>query len=400
MKQARSFARTSVIVGVTGGIAAYKTAQIVRNLIKEGADVRVIMTDAATRFVAPLTFSVLSGQPALVDIWDMPEKVNHISIAGEADLMLIAPMSATTMAKMAHGIADNLLTAVFLAAKCPVVAAPSMNENMLQNPATQANLELLKSRGVTIVDPDRGELACGTGTGRLADIEAILDASFAAMAGSRPLMGKKAIVTAGPTRESIDSVRFISNRSTGRMGVELAAALARSGAEVTLLCGPVAIDVPRDVVEKRFTSAKELNELLLDEYDDTDIVVMAAAVADMRPLEMTEGKIKKDNIPETIEFERTPDILSGLAKRKNDQILVGFALEDTKAIENAKKKLAEKKLDMIVVNSLDAMESTDSQVTMVYADGRTKDLPRQPKQSSAVDIVEAITAMVARGEGG
>ena len=346
----------TVVVGITGGIAAYKIAELVSRLYKNGFNVQVVMTKHATRFITPLTLRTLSNNPVLVDMFDESgtHRVQHIGVAEEADILVIAPATANIIAKMACGIADDLLSTIVLATRAPVLLAPSMNTNMYDHPATQDNIRKLKDRGVTILEPAEGELACGvTGRGRLPEIETIYDKIIDVLEDRpRDLVNKTILVTAGATQEDIDPVRFITNHSTGKMGYALAAAAVRRGARVFLVSGPTYLTVPDGVESRQVRSAREMNDICHELFGQVDVVIGAAAVADYRPLDYSDEKLKKNDNDMVIKLTRNPDILEGLGKRKQHQILVGFAAETSDVIQNARQKMQKKNLDLLVANDL------------------------------------------------
>lgn len=341
-----------IILGVTGSIAAYKAAALLRLFVKEGADVTVITTEGARRFVADLTFSNLSRKPVFSDLWS-GSWTEHVHLGISADLMIIAPATANTLARMAHGLADDALTAVYLAARCPVMVAPAMDADMFIHPATTENLQVLASRGVIILPSGTGELASGLhGQGRMMEPEQILEAVRAHF-GSGPLSGKKVLITAGPTREPIDPVRYISNHSTGKMGYALAETALQLGAEVTLVSGPVDASLTTNAGLVKVETAQEMFDAVMSRFGTQDIVIMAAAVADYSPASPATEKIKKSGEEMDLHLSKTRDILAtaGSVKRKG-QILVGFALETTQEEQHARSKLEKKNLDYIVLNSL------------------------------------------------
>lgn len=350
-----------IILGVTGGIAAYKAAFLLREFQKAGAEVRVTMTPEATRFVGVETFSSLSKHEVAVDVFPEDQAATdswtkHISWGQWADLFVIAPCTANTLAKVAHGISDNMLTATVLAARCPLLLCPTMDGEMYEAPAVQKNLSIIQGYGYHVLEPEAGYLASGLeGKGRLPEFDAILKESDEVIEQARtngPLSGKKVVVTAGPTREHIDPVRFISNPSSGKMGYAMAEAAQRMGAEVTLIHGPVSISKPDSINTIEIESADELFEQVKN-HVDADVVIMVAAVSDFSPKNSHQQKIKKDNAGNSLELQRTPDILAWLGNHKNDrQVLIGFAMETENLIENAQGKLKKKKADWIVANSL------------------------------------------------
>jgi phosphopantothenoylcysteine decarboxylase/phosphopantothenate--cysteine ligase len=341
-----------VLLGVTGGIAAYKAALVLRLLTEAGAEVQVVMTPAATQFVGPATFAALSRRPVHSDVFERPEEVLHVRLAHEADLAVVAPATANVVAKLALGLADDLLTSTLLEARCPLVVAPAMHTGMFRHAATQANLEALAGRGAVVVGPVEGPLAAGDeGIGRMAEPEEIFDAAVAAL-GPGDLEGRRILVTAGPTHEAIDPVRFIGNRSSGRMGISVAQEAKRRGATVTLVTGPNTVPVPSGVDVVRVESADEMARAVFDLYQSVDAVVMAAAVADFRAEEIAPHKLKKEQGPPEIALTPTTDILRTLGKRKEHQVLVGFAAETTDLEAAARRKLDEKNLDYIVINEV------------------------------------------------
>src|SRR5580693_3454329 len=348
-----------VALGVSGGIAAYKAAEVVRLLQERGIRVQVIMTRAAQEFVRPLTFAALSGEKVITDMFaganeqpNIESAVEHIAVAQSIDALLVVPATADVLAKFAQGIASDFLGTLYLATTAPVVVAPAMNVNMWDHPATQANLEVLKKRGVRIVEPGTGYLACGmTGPGRLAENEAIVAATLEALGASQELAGETVLITAGPTREKIDPVRYLSNRSSGRMGYALAEAALRRGARVLLVTGPTSLTPPGAAEVTRVESAEEMRQAVLKLVPQATIVIKTAAVSDYRPKSLASQKIKR-NGPMTLELEPTVDILSEIARHKQSQLIVGFAAETQNALENARKKLASKSLDAIVVNDV------------------------------------------------
>lgn len=347
-----------ILVAVTGSIAAYKSAYLVRQLVQHGAEVRVVMSPGALDFVTPLTFATLSGNPVASDFTEDPDKgtwTNHVEMGLWADLMIIAPLSSNTMSKMASAQSDNFLLATYLSARCPVMVAPAMDLDMFMHPATQANLQKLISFGHLVVEPEHGELASGlVGKGRMAEPEHIVAAVIQLFNPALPLLGKKAMVTAGPTYERLDPVRFIGNFASGKMGFELAESLAALGAEVTLISGPSHQQLKSRFISRiDVESAQQMYEASVVQFAHSDIAIMAAAVADYRPAHIADQKIKKDESTLTIELEKTKDIAAELGKiKQNGQFLVGFALETENEKEHAKQKLIKKNLDLIVLNSL------------------------------------------------
>ena len=349
-----------IALGVSGGIAAYKAAEIVRQLQDRGIRVQVVMTHAAQEFIRPLTFAALSGEKVITDMFgagagehpNIDSAVEHIAVAQSIDALLVAPATADVLAKFAQGIASDFLSTLYLATTAPVVVAPAMNINMWDHPATQTNLETLRKRGVKIVEPGSGYLACGmTGPGRLAENEAIVTATLEALGASQDFTGETVLITAGPTRERIDPVRYLTNRSSGRMGYALAEAALRRGARVLLVSGPTALTPPDAADFTRVESAEDMRQAVLKLLPQATIVIKTAAVSDYRPKSLAPQKIRRSG-PMTLELEPTADILGEIARNKQSQLIVGFAAETQNALENARKKLASKSLDAIVVNDV------------------------------------------------
>lgn len=398
-----------IVVGVTGSIAAYKTASLVRLLVKEGAEVKVVMTPLAKAFITPLTLATLSKNPIMVDFYD-PENGDwnsHVSMGLWADLYLVAPATANTMGKMAAGIADNLLLTTYLSAKCPVMIAPAMDLDMYRHPATQKNMEILRSYGNLIIEPEEGELASGlSGKGRMAEPEEIVEQIRNFFVRTEELRGKKVLLTAGPTYEQIDPVRFIGNHSTGKMGFALAEELAKRGAEVTLVAGPVRLKTTRTSIRRvDVVSAAEMYEAVMQEALSADIVISCAAVADFTPKEKSGVKLKRGNESLCIELLPTRDIAAELGKKKKaGQLLVGFALETNDEECNALLKLKKKNLDLIVLNSLrdeGAGFGVDTnKVTLIDRSEKTEVLDLKLKSEVAADIVDRIVQMVKNQNGG
>lgn len=395
-----------VVLGVTGGIAAYKTVEVARMLIGRGMKVKVIMTEHATWLVGPATFRAITGEPVATGLFDRGHPaIQHIDLAREAELMLVAPATANILSKMAHGLADDLLSTTLLATRAPILVAPAMNVNMFRHPATQSNLDELRRRGVYILGPASGSLACGDeGEGRMAEPQEIVEAGMRILGVSKNLMGKRVLVTAGGTREPIDPVRYIGNRSSGKMGYELANAARRMGAEVTLVSGPTYLERPEGVLTITVETAEEMRREVLDRSDDCDAVVMAAAVADYTPAEKSESKIKKE-IKETLDLrlERTGDILKELGEMKREgQVLVGFAAETGGLRERARDKLASKKVDLLVANDVTAddagFDSDYNRVLMLFEDGSERELELMPKRDLARYILDAV-ADIMQAEG-
>ena len=353
MASSSPLAGRRVLLGVTGGIAAYKAALLARLLVGAGASVQVVMTEAATRFVGPDTFAALTGRRVATSLWDEPGSVPHVRMAREADLAVIAPATANTLARMALGLADDALTATLLEATCPVLAAPAMHTGMWADPATQANVRALAERGVRFVGPDSGSLAAGDeGEGRMAEPEAILAAAEAIASSGRDLAGRRVVVTAGPTHEPLDPVRFLGNRSTGRMGIAVAAEAAARGADVRLVLGPGTIEPPAGIAVTRVMTAAEMRDAVREAFASADALVMAAAVADFRPDAASADKLKKAAGPPQLHLVPTPDILAELAPERGSRVVVGFAAE-TRDLEAAgREKLASKGVDLVVVNEV------------------------------------------------
>jgi phosphopantothenoylcysteine decarboxylase/phosphopantothenate--cysteine ligase len=391
-----------IALGVSGGIAAYKACEIVRGLTTAGAEVEVILTRNATRFVTPLTLETLSGRRAHLDLFDRsdPAAVQHIELARSVDAFLVAPATANVLAKLARGIADDLLSTFFLAVTGPVIVAPAMNTRMLQHDAVQASLALLRQRGVLVIDPESGWLAeRESGWGRLADPARIVAATIEAARRSTQLEGKKVVVTAGPTREPIDPVRFVSNRSSGKMGYALASALARRGASVVLVSGPVELPVPYGVEKVPVETSEEMRRAVLAAVSEAHAVFMVAAVSDFLPRE-SPRKIKKEGGSLTLTLEEGPDILAELGRRKEGTILVGFAAETEDLLEGARKKLVAKNLDWVVANDVSRPDlgigSDRNQVTILDRAGARVDVPAASKAEVAEAILDRIFGAEAR----
>jgi phosphopantothenoylcysteine decarboxylase/phosphopantothenate--cysteine ligase len=350
---ASALAGRRVLLGVTGGIAAYKACSVTRLLTSAGARVQVVMTAAATRFVGRDTFAALSGLPVYADLWEEPGKVLHVRLAHEADVAIVAPATANTLAKLAHGVADDLLTSTLLEAGCPLILAPAMHTGMWEHPATRANVETLIDRGVRLVGPAVGALAAGDeGTGRMAEPEEIVASAVDALAAGRDLAGKAIVVTAGPTHEPIDPVRFIGNRSSGKMGFAIAREAFARGADVTLVVGPGTGEPPEGPRIVPVTTAEEMRAATIEAAREADAVVMAAAVADFRPASPAERKLKKQAGPPDLRLVPTPDILRELGETKGDRVLIGFAAETDELESAGRAKLAGKGLDLLVVNEV------------------------------------------------
>ena len=385
-----------VALGVSGGIAAYKACEVVRGLSRSGCDVQVLMTPNATRFITPLTLQTLSRRRVLLDPFDLStdETIQHIDLVRKAAALVVAPATASVLARFAHGVADDLLSTFYVAVTQPVVVAPAMNTRMWLHPATQANLGILRGRGVQAVDPDEGWLAEGeTGWGRLAAPDRIVEVTLAAARRTTQLAGRTVLVTAGPTREVIDPVRVLSNRSSGRMGYALATALARRGARVVLVSGPVDLPAPHGVEIVRVETAGEMREAVLARRGEADAVFMAAAVSDYVPVAST-SKIKRNGGPRALTLEEGPDILAELGRVRGREVLVGFAAETDDVVRNARKKLSAKNVDFIVANDVSrpgvGLESDRNAVTILSRDGSSVDVPEGPKSGVAEAILDRV----------
>jgi len=392
-----------IALGVTGGVAAYKAAELVRRLQQDGFSVQVVMTRSAREFVAPLTFAALSGQKVIIDLFsdssggeaNLESAIEHIAVAQRTDLLLVAPATADIIAKFARGIADDFLTTLYLASTAPVIIAPAMNVNMWNHAATQENIEMLRARGVIVVNPDEGYLACGMiGAGRLAGQEAIVAAVRETLKAQRDLEGETVLITAGPTCEDLDPVRYITNRSSGKMGYAVAEAAARRGAKVILVSGPTNLEAPPGVERIDVRSAKEMHRAVMERIAGASIAILAAAVADYRPIDQHAEKIKKANAPLTISLEPTTDILADVAKNKGQKTVVGFAAETDHVAENARKKLLAKNADLIVANDVAAegagFDHDTNIVTLFSRDGRDLALPKMSKSEVAQRIFEEV----------
>jgi phosphopantothenoylcysteine decarboxylase/phosphopantothenate--cysteine ligase len=392
-----------VLLGVTGGIAAYKAAFLARLLVGSGAEVQVIMTPAATRFVGPDTFAALTGRPVHTDVFEHPETVLHVRVAHRADVAVVAPATANVLAKLALGLADDLLSSALLEATCPMVVAPAMHSGMWNHPATREHLRTLVTRGVAVVGPVEGPLAAGdTGIGRMAEPEQIAAAVSAVLAPG-DLSGRRVLVTAGPTHEPIDPVRFLGNRSSGTMGFAVAAEAGRRGAGVTLVTGPVSLPDPPGVEVIRVETAEEMAAAVFERYDTTDAVVMAAAVADFRPEQRAPQKLKKEQGPPRLTLTPTTDILLTMGKRKEHQVLTGFAAE-TEDLENAaRRKLTEKNLDLVVVNEVGrpgtGFGSSTNRAAILAAAGDDVPLRQWTKQELAEAIMDRVARLLADRSG-
>ena len=389
----------NIVLGVTGCIAAYKTAELIRLFVKAGANVHVIMTQSATKFITPLTLSTLSKNKVHTDMFCKPEEfsIDHISLADKADLVLIAPATANIIAKIANGIADDLLSTTVMAAKSPIFIAPAMNSNMWSNLIVQKNIEILKGLGYRFINPEDGELACGyEGAGRLRQVNEIVEHVESVFSSDKLLIGKKILVTVGPTREYIDPVRFITNKSSGKMGLAIAKQAVKAGADVTIISS-----VPIDSINANIIyveTANQMLESLNNHFEVSDVLIMTAAVADYTVKSYSDRKIKKDPSQNEIslEFVKTPDLLAQMAfKKNNNQIVIGFAAETDDLMSNAKAKLISKKLDMVVANDVSrddiGMGSDYNEVTFIYADGKTEHISKSTKDNIAKSLIERIS---------
>lgn len=391
------FTNQTIVLGVTGSIAAYKIASLASMLVKQHANVHVIMTKNATNFINPITFETLTGYKCLVDTFDrnFELQVEHVSLAKQADLMMIAPASANVIGKMAHGIADDMLTTTVLACKAPIFVSPAMNTNMYENPIVQDNLRILGTYGMKVIDPASGYLACGdTGAGKMPEPETLFAYIEAELAHEKDLAGKRVLVTAGATQEALDPVRYLTNHSTGKMGYALAKAAMLRGAQVTLVSGQTSLEPPLSVDFVPIVSAQDMYEAVECCFDDTDVLIMAAAVADYRPKEYVDQKIKKKAGDNVLELARTADIIGTLSGRKRpDQFLCGFSMETEHMLENSRAKLEKKNLDMIVANNLrteGAGFGTETNVvTLIRADGQTE-LPKLSKLEVSHRILDEV----------
>ena len=386
-----------VVLGVTGSIAAYKIASLASALVKLGADVNVIMTENATNFINPITFETLTSNKCLVDTFDRNFQFNveHVSLAKKADIFMVAPASANVIGKLAHGIADDMLTTTILAAKCKKLVSPAMNTNMFENSIVQDNLEALRKYGFEIIEPANGYLACGdTGSGKMPEPEVLLQYILRELGHEHDLDGKQVLVTAGPTEEAIDPVRYITNHSTGKMGYAIAKAAMERGAKVTLVTGPVSLTPPMFVDIVNVRSAAEMADVVKAKAGECDIIIKSAAVADYRPSKVAKEKIKKNGEASSIELERTEDILAYLgAHKRKGQFICGFSMETENMLENSKKKLAKKNVDMIVANNLKtegAGFGTDTNVVTIIMADETWQLPIMSKDEVANAILDTI----------
>jgi phosphopantothenoylcysteine decarboxylase / phosphopantothenate---cysteine ligase len=394
-----------ITMGVTGGVAAYKAAELVRLLQQDGFTVEVVMTRGAREFITPLTFAALTGQKVITDLFgnsqneaNLESAIEHIAVAQRTDLLLVAPATADIIAKFARGIADDFLTTLYLASTAPVVVAPAMNVNMWNHPATQENIAKLRERGVNVVQPDEGYLACGmVGAGRLTGHQEILAAVRATWHSNKDLAGETLLVTAGPTCEDLDPVRYLTNRSSGKMGYAVAEAAARRGAKVILVSGPTALETPLGVRRVDVRTAEQMHEAVTKEFAACSIGIFAAAVADYRPAEKHAEKIKKNDGNLTLHLESTVDILRDVANAKGDKFIVGFAAETTDVGQNARKKLAAKNVDLIVANDVTAQgagfDHNTNVVSLYFRDGRDMTLPKMSKIEVAQRVLDEIVRL-------
>ena len=393
-----------IALGVTGGVAAYKAAELVRRLQQEQIEVQVVMTRSAQEFVAPLTLAALTGQKVITGLFgtespaNVESAIEHIAVAQRIDGLVIAPATADIIAKLAHGVADDFLTTLYLATTAPVVVAPAMNVNMWEHAATRENVQVLRDRGVHVVTPDEGYLACGmTGAGRLAGLDAILEAVREALRIRHDLENETVLVTAGPTCEDLDPVRFLTNRSSGRMGFAVAEAAARRGAHVILISGPVSLEAPAGITRVDVRTTEEMHHAVLANLDRATVVVMAAAVADYRPVISHASKLKRGTDHLSIEFEPTADILADVSRRRGERLLIGFAAETEHVAEHARRKLKEKAVDLIVANDVTApgagFDHDTNIVTIFRNDGREQSLPKLTKIQVAHRIFDEVVEL-------
>ncbi len=392
-----------VALGVSGGVAAYKAAELVRKLQQEGIDVQVVMTESAREFITPLTFAALTGQKVITEMFggeagsgaNVESAIEHIAVAQRIDMLVVAPATANWIAKMARGMADDFLTTLYLATTAPVVVAPAMNVNMWEHAATQENIEMLRARGVHIVPPDEGYLACGmTGAGRLASVDAIVGAVLPQLGITHDLQEETIVVTAGPTCEDLDPVRFITNRSSGKMGYALAQAAARRGASVILISGPTRLDPPQGVQFISVRNTEQMHRAVVEHFLGSTALIMAAAVADYRPVAPQPKKMKRLSGHLDLELESTPDILADVARGKGERLLIGFAAETENVAEHARAKLQSKRADMIVANDVTAegagFDLDTNIITLYFRDGSEKAYARMPKIDAAHRILDQL----------
>ena len=387
----------TILLGVTGGIAAYKSASLASRLVKAGAEVRVIMTEHATNFINPITFETLTGHKCITDTFDrnFEFQVEHVSLAKKADVIMVAPATANVIAKLAHGLADDMLTTTILASHAPKLVAPAMNTGMYENPVTQDNLALLKKYGMEVIEPAAGHLACGDeGKGKMPEPEILYEHILRSCACKQDMKGLKVLVTAGPTQEAVDPVRFLTNHSSGRMGYSIAKACMLRGADVTLVTGRTALTPPLFVDVVPVVSAKDMYDAVISRSDEMDIIIKAAAVADYRPVHVAEEKVKKSDGSFSLELERTDDILKYLGEHKKPgQFLCGFSMETENMLENSRKKLEKKHLDMIAANNLKVpgagFETTTNIITIITPNS-VKELELMSKDDAAFRLLDEI----------
>lgn len=389
--------RKTVVIGVTGGVAVYKALDVISRLRKKNIDVHVIMTESAGEFVNPLSFQSLSQNMVVTNMFDEPKhwEIQHISLAKKADLMLVVPATANIIGKVANGIADDMLSTTIMATHAPVVFAPAMNTNMYLNPIVQNNIEKLKNYGYKFIEPESGRLACGdVGAGKLADTELISDKVISMLYPIKDMVGKKVLVTAGPTWSLIDPVRFITNRSSGKMGYAIAEEARDRGAEVTLVSGPTSLKIPFGINTINITTNEEMLNEVLNHFDSQDIVIKAAAVADYKPAEYSQNKIKKSSDELILNFTKDTDILRKLGEIKQNQVLVGFAAESNDLISNAEVKLKKKNLDYIVANDITSsdtgFQSSENKVTILTREGENISLDKMSKREVAQKLFDII----------
>ena len=393
----------TILLGVTGGIAAYKSASLASRLVKAGAEVRVIMTEHATNFINPITFETLTGHKCITDTFDrnFEFQVEHVSLAKKADVIMVAPATANVIAKLAHGLADDMLTTTILASHAPKLVAPAMNTGMYENPVTQDNLALLKKYGMEVIEPAAGHLACGDeGKGKMPEPEILYEHILRSCACKQDMKGLKVLVTAGPTQEAVDPVRFLTNHSSGRMGYSIAKACMLRGADVTLVTGRTALTPPLFVDVVPVVSAKDMYDAVISRSDEMDIIIKAAAVADYRPVHVAEEKVKKSDGSFSLELERTDDILKYLGEhKKSGQFLCGFSMETENMLENSRKKLEKKHLDMIAANNLKVpgagFETTTNIITIITPDS-VKELELMSKDDAAFRLLDEILSRRSR----
>lgn len=392
--------KAQILLGVSGSIASYRACDVARELVHRNYTVKVVLTHSATRLVAPTTFEALTGQPAVVDVFEEPGRgqIAHIRLAQDSDLILIAPATAHTMARLSLGLADDMLTTICLATRAPILIAPAMNPAMWTHPATQSHVRTLQERGVQFIDPTYGVMACGDeGWGKIADTPTIVQAVIDRLAQGEALKGVRVLVTAGPTYEPIDPVRFISNRSSGKMGYAIAESARQRGAEVMLISGPTALPDPFGARVIRVQTAQQMFQAVLEQFESCDIFIAAAAVADYHPETTLPYKHKRSARVWTVRFVPNPDILGTVAQQKGHRLLVGFAAETDKVLENARQKLQRKHLDLVAVNDVlepgSGFEVDTNRLTLLYADGRVEALPQMSKRACADALMERVLAL-------